>query len=515
MQSVSDLWKQTQQLNFVPVSYVEIVLNVGDPDSQADAKTSADREESFSEANTLADGLAKSPARYATLEHNFWALDGTFEIIPDNPPTGVNGYIGTELSGDDGSFAVRPTITISFSQVFEHLIPGITITWGSAYESEWASEFTVRAYNGTSIVAEKTVTGNNKLVSVVEMDIENYDKITIEISKWNKPIRRARIEEIVVGIKQTFTKSDMRGTSHEITVDPLSASLPKAEIVVELSNLNGKYNPDNPTGAAKYLMERQNITARYGYKLDSGTEWIPAGTFYMSEWDFPQNGISFSFTARDALEYMSDIYSGASTGNLYDIAQAAFEQADLPAMDDGSARWVIDSSLSNIQTPTDVDLANSSIMVVLQYCANAACCVFYQDRSGVLHIEPLSTPKTDYEINRFNSYSNSEMSLSKQLKAVDINNGQYVLTVGTVGETQPVNNPLISNDQAPIVANWVANYLINRKKLTGNFRADPRLDALDLVTNVNQFATTSVLVTSITYTYNGAFRGSYEGRGLT
>lgn len=514
MQSVSDLWKQTQKLNFVPVSYVEIILNVGDPDSQADAQTTANGEEPFSDAGTLTDSYAKSPVRYATLEHNFWGLNGTFKILPDTPPAGVNGYIGTELSGDDGSFSVIPTITISFSQVFEHLIPGITITWGSAYEHEWASEFTIRAYNGSSVEAEKTITGNDSVTSIVEMDIQNYDKITIEILKWNKPGRRARIEKIIVGIEQTFTKSDLMSYSHEMTVDPLSAALPKAEINVELKNLNGEYNPDNQTGAAKYLMERQSITARYGYKLDGGTEWIPAGNFFMSEWDLPQNGITFSFSARDALEYMSDTYSGPTSGSLYDIAQAAFEQAGLPAMTDGSPRWGIDPSLADIQAPANADLGDSSIMVVLQYCANAGCCVFYQDREGLLHIEPLSTPETDYEINRFNSYSNSELSLSKQLKAVDINSGQYVLTVGTVGETQPVSNPLISDAQAPAVAAWVAGILSKRKTLSGEFRSDPRLDALDLVSNVNQFATTPVLVTSIKYSYNGAFRGSYEGREM-
>lgn len=514
MQTVSEAWKTAQEQTIVPESYVEIILNVGDPDAQADATTSADSEESYSEADTLADGMEKSPHRYATVEHNFWALDGTFEVLPDNPPEEENGYIGTALSGDDCTFSIAPTITISFSKVFDHLIPGITIEWGSAYDREWASEFRVTAYNGTSTVAQKTVTGNNGLTSVVELDIEGYDKITIEVLKWNKPSRRARIKTIVVGVERTFGKSDLMSYSHEMSLDMLSAALPKAGISVEVKNLNGEYNPDNPTGTARYMMERQLITARYGYKIGDGTEWIPAGTFYLSEWDLPQNGVTFSFSARDALEYMSDAYTGIASGNLYAIAQAAFQQAVLPTMPDGSNRWDIDSSLSSIQTPAEVDLGDISIMEVLQYCANAACCVFYQDRAGKLHIEPLATTNTDYKINQFNSYSNSELSLSKQLKAVNINNGQYVLTVGTVGETQAVSNPLISDDQAPAVATWVAGVLGNRKTLTGEFRADPRLDAGDKVTNTNQFASTSVIITSIEYSYNGAFRGSYEGRAV-
>ena len=62
------------------------------------------------------------------------------------------------------------------------------------------------------------------------------------------------------------------------------------------------------------------------------------------------------------------------------------------------------------------------------------------------------------------------------------------------------------------MAQWVAAYLTNRRTLSGAFRADPRLDALDRIENTNSFSTSTVLVTEITYSYNGAFRGTYEGR---
>ena len=511
MQQVSQSWKDAQEQTLVPESYVEVVLNVGDPDSQADASSTSNGEMDFSNVDTLVDELEKNPIRYATLERNIWLLDGSFLILPDQPPYGDNGYIGVELSDDSCEYEVTPQITISFSQVFAELIPGITIEWGSVY-GEWASSFTVTAYNGTSVVAQKAVTGNTSVTSVVELDIQNYDRITVDVLKWCLPGRRARIRKIIVGIERTYNKSDITNYTHHLFVDPLSAQLPVSEIKFSIQNLNGEYNPDNPQGVSKYLMERQKITSRYGYKLSGQTEWIKAGTFYMSEWDAPQNGITASFSARDSLEFMSDDYTGTSTGTLMDVAEAALNQANLPKMSDGSDPWTIDSLLSSISVPTGVDTSQYSIAEVLQYVANAACCVFYQDREGKLHIEPLADGQTDYEINQFRSYANSEISLTKQLKAVDVNNGAAIVIVGSVGETQKVNNPFISSDRAQTVGQWVADYLENRRVLTGNFRADPRLDPIDRVTNENQFSETVVLVTEIQYTYNGAFRGSYEGR---
>ncbi len=402
-------------------------------------------------------------------------------------------------------------LTLEFTKSFSELIPGITITWSPTY-NEWATQVRVTAYHGERILFLKTVE-NELPVSVIEGDISGYDRIKIEILSWCKPYHRARVEGIFIGVEKVYGKAEIMDYSAGMEVDPLSATLPKSEITFSISNLDGEYNPDNPQGTEKYLMERQAVTVEYGYKLGGAIEWIPGGTYYLSQWNTPQNGITASFTARDALEFLSDPYTGPNTGTLLEIIEAGFTQADLPVMQDGSPRWTADSSLGEVQV-AETDLSRLTIAQVLQYAANAGCCVFYQDRAGKVHIEPLKAMMTDYSVDRFNSYSNSEISLSKPLKSVNINNGKFVLTVGRTGESQPLSNPLISDAQAPAVAVWVAEYLQNRRTLTGSFRADPRLDPLDLIKNENQFSESTVLVTEAKFTYNGAFRGSYTGRSM-
>lgn len=514
MQTVTTAWKENQTQNFVNESFVELTMHVGDPAVIGEGTVTTNGEEVFSQAQTVVEEAIKEPLKYASLEANLWTLDGSLTLLPDSAPYGRNGYIGTWLSGDDGTFNPVPTITIQYSKVFEPLVPGITVTWAGAYD-EYADTFSVTVYRGTTEVTSKMVTGNHDVVSIVALDnFENYDKIVIKVLKWCLPHRRARISDIVVGYDTTYTKSDIMSFSHTMSVDPLSAELPLSEISFSISNVDGRYNPDNPKGVEMYLMERQKINVRYGYKLGNNVEWIPGGVFFLSEWDMPQNGIQAGFTARDSIELMSDIYAGPVTGSLYDVVLAGLEQADLPLMKDGSHPWSVDSSLQSITLPADIELdKDTTIAMVLQYAANAGCCVLYQDRSGVMQIKPLVAGGVlDYRIDRFNSYQNSEITLTKQLKAVDINDGQYVLNVNSIGDSQPVDNPFISTTRAQTVAQWVANMLVHRKLLSGNFRADPRLDPLDRVTNENQFSTSQVLVTEVNYTYNGAFRGSYTGR---
>ncbi|WP_411656012.1 hypothetical protein [Anaeromassilibacillus sp. SJQ-1] len=514
MQKVSQAWKDIQKKRIITEpSFIEVTLNVGDPDAQLDAAATDNGHENYSNTPKIADGTEVIPGRYATLEDDIWVLDGTYQILPDDPPWGNNGYIGYELSGADREYETYPTITLQFSKVYSSLIPGITITWSETY-NEYAESFKITAYNGASVVAQETVQNNQDILSVVSLDIQNYNKITIQVLKWCKPYRRARISRMVIGILKSYQNTDLMAYQHGMFVDLLSANLPKSEIIFQLLNINGEYNPDNPQGTEKYLMERQTVTVKYGYLMGINVEWIKAGTFFISEWDTPQNGITATFTARDALEYMSDLYSGPSTGTFMEIAKSALQQANLPKKSDGSNQWELSDLLNDLEAPEGIDLTENTIAEVLQLIANASCCVFYQDREGIIHINPLNKDLTDYRIDRDNSFANSEIELTKQLKSVNVNDGEFVLSVGNVGETQNVKNPLISKDRGEEVAIWTSEILSNRRIFSGEWRADPRLDAMDKITVENKFAESTVFVTQVEYTYNGAFRGMYEGRAV-
>lgn len=593
MQTVSQAWLDNQRQTLVNESYVEISLDIADPDALADASSEDNGAVYISDTSRVVSEVDKAAVPYCTLEQNIWVLDGSRKHIPSSDYSN-NGYIGDILSSEDGTFESKlPTITINFSKVHQNIIPAVTITWGSAYD-EFATDFIVTAYNGDTEVARKEVTGNTSVMTIVDVDIIDYDRITVRILRWCLPNRRARVAEIFVGMTKVYSKSDLFGYSHSQSVDPISTSLPKANISFSVDNTDDSYNPYNERGLSKYLMERQEIKTRYGFKMSDGTvEWIKGGTFYLSEWDAAQSGMTAEFKARDLLEFMSatfykGIYNPDGT-NLYDLAIQLLEYADLPLNDDGSVKWNVDESLKNIYThaPLPID----SIANNLQLIANAAECVLYQDREGVLRIEPLSDSKTDYGITLFNSYSKSEITLSKPLKEVDVKIYQHfakseseelyngtltisgtseitltysnmaknvtatvtggtlesaeyysnacILTVtaegevtiivngerleestantivssGTNGETITVDNPLITTrERALAVGAWIEKYLRNRKTLSSSWRADPRVDALDIVENQNEYTTSDVRLTDVTFNYAGAFRGTSEGR---
>ena len=533
-------WKDIHKRALLNESFVEVSLDITDPDALADATSQDNGAIYTSQSNKVAAPVEKITHTYGTLEQNLWCLDGSRQAIPESDFRDET-YASDVLSDETCVFSPkRPAITIGFTKTHDKLIPGITITWSETYE-EYADTFEVIVYKANNIVFTKEVTGNKSIKTIVFLEFADYDKVEVIIKKWCLPNRRARVEGILVGLHKVYGKKELFDYSHKQHVDPISTSLPKSEITFSVNNVDGEYDLNNPQGFSKYLTERQELKVRYGLKMDDGSiEWVNGGVFYLTEWHAKQNGMTADFTARDVFSFLTDVYNDTSyhgtARDLYEIAETLLEAANLPRK--GEDGWVIDKSLSVLggseYVNTTCSLPEDTIANNLQLVANAGRCLLYQDMDGKIHIEPYEPNEiydTDYEINSFNSYSKSEISLSKPLRQVKVkthsygwnSNGEPVITEGEQsysetsspldGETIVVDNPIISNNvMARDVAKWVYSYLKNRKTLESSWRADVRLDALDLVKIPNNYNTDIVRMTDVEYTYNGAFRATGKGR---
>lgn len=606
MQNVSQNWKDNQNKQLVSEGFVEISLDLTDPDAVGDASIEHNGALSISKAEQVIDSVDEEIVKYSTLEQNLWLLDGSIRhATPDD--YGYCGYIGNEMSGIGGSFTTYPLVMLQFSEVHESNIPGISITWSESYD-DYATDFTITAYNGDTVVATKEVVGNTDITSNVILSMQGYDSISIEIRKWCLPYRRPRIENIILGFKKVYDKSDLFSFSHSQEVDIISASLPKSTISFSVDNTNREYDPDRADGLSRYLNDKQELKVKYGYKLGDKIEWIKGGTFYLTGRGAKENSNTADFEAQDIFKYLTVVYNKsvyvAEGKRLYDLAVDVLTFADIPLQSNGDVRWVLDESLKDIITTSPLPM--DSVANCLQMIANAGCCVLYQDEEGVIHIEKLDYTPDDYIISQDNSYSKPETTLSSPIKDIKISvyshevseteervgwispengvsfirgntytfeithsafitnartgvlfiistpseyytidyfntygnysevkittiknygnikygvyvNGykvesfseEVIIPVGTQGETITINNPLIATkEHAQMVADWVKNTLATRQIMTFNWRADPRLDALDVITSQDK----KVIMTKVDYTYNGAFKGTGEGR---
>ena len=205
---VTDAWKAAHKQRLLPETFIEISYAVTEPGLQQDAVSKANMEMIYSMSESLILTFTVNREKYSSLEHNFWGLDGSFtyfDRVPANP-----GYVTSTLSGEDGSFTALPTITITLLSLHTVLIPGITISWSETF-GEWATRFRVSAYNGSAKVAERLVEGNSSPLSQIWMDLQNYDKLVIEVLSWSHPQHRARVARVFLGIRTLYTKDDLLG----------------------------------------------------------------------------------------------------------------------------------------------------------------------------------------------------------------------------------------------------------------------------------------------------------------
>lgn len=549
MQTVSENWKNEHKRAILRESFVEVALEIADPERAGKADAYNNGTSYISGLDSLTDDVLEDPSPFCTLEQNLWVLDGNRIPIPEGSHYGHNGFVGDVLSDDDCMFSVKqPTIEVQCTEVFERLIPGITITWSETY-GEFADSFTVIGYLNDQIIAVKDVFDNKSVTTQVFMDLQYYNRIEIIIHKWCLPNKRVRVENILLGIRKVYSKADLINYSHTQVADPISLSLPKYEIKFGIDNTNGDYNPYNTDGLSKYINERQEIKTRYGLKLADGTvEWIKGGTFYLSEWYAKQNGITAEFTARDKLEFLSATYNdedyitnfdtisaNSSDGrSLYSLAEAVLSSVNLPISSEGHPLWSIDDSLKRIFTKAP--LPEDTCANCLQLIANAGRCCIRYDRNGTIRIEPFEVSGLsgiiDYDINLFNSFTKTEISLSKPIKSLrakvysyrknadgeiestSVERLIFDATQVSDGEIISLDNPLItSSNEAQIVGQWLGAYMRrHRMSVESSWRPDVSLDVLDVVRNQNEYTTNAVLMTEVEFTFNGAFRGKGKGK---
>ena len=370
------------------------------------------------------------------------------------------------------------------------------------------------------IVVGFAITNNTDVMSVNAINIGNYNKIEIIIDKWCLGGVVPKIEQIVLGQRLIIDKTVLTKYTDTREIDLNSLSLPLNGVKFEIDNSDDKFNPDNPTGIYSYLQEKQEVNVFFGLKLSNGMYYINGGVFYITEWKVPQNSITATFTASHLLDFMKKDFDVSQLGtipvtcSLADIITSAFTQCNINA-----SEYTIDNSLASISVTIDTNIGYKCNEMV-QMAANAGECIIRVDRAGKVNIEPFdigSLTDSGYVINRFVAYKNADYDNTASLKDVVVNDGLGSYSTGnTKGETQTLENPLIQTQaRANSVAQWVASVLSQNKRLTGDWRADTRLDVIDRIKVYNKYANAiPMVVTSINYTFKGLFKGTYEGRVL-
>lgn len=206
------------------VTYKDVA--VGAQEDAAFAAVGATNESAIAK---LAKGV--SPGKIITLEHDRWALDGTFDKFYEQSEI---AFWSSEISGADGTFDADPVITVTFDQQYSSM--GISFVFDDAV-GDYVSLLNIKWYQGGTVKADQDFTPNAARYFCSKR-VESYDKIVITLKKTYPARRRAKINRIVFGVERTFSMTELRKASITNEIDESCIELPISTFAWTLDSLS-------------------------------------------------------------------------------------------------------------------------------------------------------------------------------------------------------------------------------------------------------------------------------------
>lgn len=489
-----------------------VTFELIDPNAYTDLTILTSDECLLSSSKQLTNKARRTSYNFATLEPDFFKLDGSFSMVDPEYLDDEVGYISNLICNQRGEF--EKPIFLEF--VFKEWIssPGLTLTFDTDL-NEFADSFRIEVYRDDALIHVKEVTGNLHSIYELEESLDRYTKVRITVSKWCRGNRRARVVEVDFGLLKVFNDRELIKVDLLEELDTINNVIASNELRFTIDNQDRSFNILNPTGIYRFLKERQEVTCEFGVKVDEQrVEMVKMGSFYLDEWQVDEGALTASFTAYDITQMLEryDYESDSSyTTSAYALCVVILNHCRIK-------KYKIDESLRTIYLNQQSE--SITCREALQLIAIASLSVVYQDREGYLRIEPLegiikreryicyageeaitgvSIPEIDHEayiktIDLDNAYSVPQIKLSTSIEQVVVHykvnqeertyqlNSTLSRSIQLEGKTATLTNSFIADEEtAKKVAFWLLEELKLNAEYTSNWRGNAAFECGDRI----------------------------------
>lgn len=375
---IEQLKKPKRNLGFLKVKF-----NIVDPETNPDL--SSNSEEIFSDLNNIKETTIPQTKNYATLEKNFWLLNDSQPIYGSEELEQT--YVSSYMSDKNCLFSDKACITLTSSVYLTTL--GLTMVFDSI-DKNYAKKLKVKAYRNSTMIMDKDYTlssYSDRLIFADNEELVRWNKIEIYFIESSLPYRRIRVNQLLFGIMETYTDENLISAESKEKTTMINSELPTHTFKFTIDNMNKLFNPDNPQGWYRYILQQQPISYEWGYQLDDGTiEWILGGKMLLTgSVEVGENQVSFSTTS--LINYLTKVYKkgvyNSSGRSLYDLAVDVLEDSNI-----NSSQYNLWSGLKSIKT--DAPLPKLEARQLLQIIATTGNCILFTNRENVINIQPFN-----------------------------------------------------------------------------------------------------------------------------
>lgn len=375
---IEQLKKPKRNLGFLKVKF-----NIVDPETNPDL--SSNSEEIFSDLDNIKETTIPQTKNYATLEKNFWLLNDSQPIYGSEEIEQT--YVSSYMSDKNCLFSDKACITLTSSVYLTTL--GLTMVFDSI-DKNYAKKLKVKAYRDSTMIMDKDYTlssYSDRLIFADNEELVRWNKIEIYFIESSLPYRRIRVNQLLFGIMETYTDENLISAESKEKTTMINSELPTHTFKFTIDNMNKLFNPDNPQGWYRYILQQQPISYEWGYQLDDGTiEWILGGKMLLTgSVEVGENQVSFSTTS--LINYLTKVYKkgvyNSSGRSLYDLAVDVLEDSNID-----SSQYNLWSGLKSIKT--DAPLPKLEARQLLQIIATTGNCILFTNRENVINIQPFN-----------------------------------------------------------------------------------------------------------------------------
>lgn len=313
---------------------------------------------------------------------------------------------------------------------------------------------------------------------------------------------------------------------HEANGDLLCGIISNTKITVKLDNRDGVLG-NGWTDSTSYSNCKMQVV--YGFKRPTGNVYdsIRGGTYYISGYENDVNSNTVTITAVDILSLLTNIMVSTFT-----TPQSAFVFVEMVKSQSNASNIVptvdlqIDYDDDFFRTVDFVFTSESkrTCREVLQLIANACKCVLYTDRNDTIHIEPINKVLyEDYSISANVQYSKPKLEFDNPVNGMVMYSNNAVTRKAEdpdiTGRNQIVENEALYSPLGDLYSAELLEYfydMLEQSRVTysGTWRADPRLDLFDVITVYSDGVSEPVCITSFTYSFSGAWHGTYKAKSI-
>jgi hypothetical protein len=267
----------------------------------SDAVVTTNGIKSFADLSLLSNTEATEGSNYATLGRNLFVLDGSLDIMSNNPQD--IGYWSAAKSNDNCEFTTNPKITVNFTG--QHTTSGLTFYFAGYYPAE----IRVSWYSLTGVKIVTETFEPDQLIYIARKQVANFGKLEIEFTKTCLPGQYIQLQYLFYGRYIQWTADEIKKATVDEELDVTSDNIAINTAAIELIDDKNDFDISNPNGAWQSVQKNQEVAIT---ETINGAE-VPMGTFYIDKFSF-QNNIA-KFELIDSIGVL-DLYP-FETGTIY------------------------------------------------------------------------------------------------------------------------------------------------------------------------------------------------------